>query len=225
MKHRLRLITVTLCLLLAVGVEMTLAASAIGEVSTAAIVLHSDSPGMRLTSIHSTRLTDVSRGVGGTSGQFNGFDLDATRLSTSSAGPAPSAGAFAELSVFDLSPAGTLFTPGTQWAPVDSRLLGSWDSNINNSVVRRHVFDGNATTEPTGNGFIGQGNAGIMSFHPISTGATTGLFHYVGKGDNQEVLTTRLIVLGQPSFSRPATLLLLVSVVGGFAVWRRTKKN
>jgi hypothetical protein len=225
MKHRLRLITVTLCLLLAGGVEMILAASGTGEVSTAAIVLHAESPGLGLTSTHSTRLTDVSRWVGGTSGQFNGFDLDAIRLFTSSAGPAPSAGAFAELSVFDLSPAGTLFTPGTQCAPLDPALFGSWDSNINNSVGTRDVFHWNATTEPIGNGFIGQSNAGIVSFHHISTDTTTGLFHYMGEDGNEEVPTRRLIVLGQPSFSRPATLLLLVSVVGGLAVWRRTKKN
>ncbi len=89
MKHRLRLITVNLCLLLAGGLETTLAAPAAGGVSTAAIVFHVDSPWLRLTSTHSPRLTDVSGGIGGTSGQFSGFDLDAIRLPTSSAGPDP----------------------------------------------------------------------------------------------------------------------------------------
>jgi hypothetical protein len=236
MKHRSGLIAITLCVLIAGGVEMTWAASApltfaaltgsTGGVSRGTIVFHANSPALGLTSIESTTLTDVSRGVGEASGQFSDFDLDAIRLSTSSVGTAPSASALAGLSVFDLSPAGTLFTPGTQCAPLDPALFGTLGSNINNSVVTLDAFDGNSTTGLTANGFIGLGNAGMVSFHLISAVARTGLFHYLGEtGGNDEVLAGRLIVLGQPNFSGSTTLLLLGSVVGGLAVWRRTKKN
>src|SRR5205814_5667071 len=78
-----------------------------------------------LTSILSIAIADSSFGLGGATGQFSGFDLDAVKLSTTLCTTASCAAGLAGMPVFNFSAAGTLFSPGAQRAPADPKLFGT----------------------------------------------------------------------------------------------------
>src|SRR5882757_9224866 len=77
-------------------------------------VFRADLSAVALTSILSIAIADSSFGLGGATGQFSGFDLDAVKLSTTLCTTASCVTGLAGMPVFNFSPAGTIFTPGTQ---------------------------------------------------------------------------------------------------------------
>lgn len=138
--------------------------------------------------LNSLTIADGGSGVGGAGGEFSGFDLDAIKLSNTLVTKAEDVAALPSLNVFDFSPAGTIFTPGTQRPSpfgVKSDLDGTLNGNINNAIATLGEFD--ATASGTG-GSASLGVGGKVGFDltsPVST-SDKPLFLYVGEAANNE---------------------------------------
>lgn len=168
--------------------------------------------GLGLTDILSITIRDNSSGLGGATGQFSGFDLDAIRLSTTDCADAACAAAAPDLGLFDFV-GGLLFAPGTQRPPVDLQLFGTGPggATVDNGVARLGAFDGNSTTAiPGADGFLSMGDDGILSFNLTAAFDPTGVFLYIGEvGDNGEVAAGSITVSDTPAnVPEPAVLLL-----------------
>jgi hypothetical protein len=108
------------------------------------------------TGLQSLTITDNSSGSGGSPGQFSGFDLDAVILSYDLFTDATSINTATALNLFNYT-GGSIFTPGAQRTPTDTKLFGTDSSGIkvDNSVATLGSFDGNSTTAiPGALGFL-----------------------------------------------------------------------
>ncbi len=234
-----RMPTVLICLLCVatMGLPCTEAASVpvtftqltgvTGGSPAATAVFRADLSGVGVTSIQSITLQDNSGGVGGSPGQFSGFDLDAIILSRTSVSTAAGAAALVGLSGFDYSTAGTFFTPGTQRAPVDPKLFGTGPTGntINNAVATLGAFDGDSSTV-TPDGFVSLGDGGKVSFNLTSAIVISpGLFLYIGEvGNNGEAISGLVTVSDIPvSTPEPAAMLLLGFGLLGLSAVRRLR--
>jgi len=180
--------------------------------------------------IQSIRIRDNSFGLGGAAGQFSGFDLDAIKLSNTLVGDAAGAQSLAGLAVFDFSPAGTVFSPGTQRVPIDPKLFGTDASGnrVDNAVATLGAFGGNSTTAiPGAFGFVSMGDGGILGFNLTSQLSTSGLYLYIGEvGDNGEVAAGSIEVSNEviPAVPERTTLIIWSLLAGlgmGLRRWRK----
>jgi hypothetical protein len=194
-----------------------------GGSPAATAVFRADLSGLGLATIESLTIRDSNSKIGGASGQFSGFDLDAVKLSTTSVPDASGAAALAGLAVFDFSSAGTLFFPGTQRPPIDPALFGTLGGQVDNSVATLGAFDGNSTTVvPGADGFVSLGDGGRVIFNLTSAVPTTGLFLYIGEvGNNGEVAAGTIFASDTPTVPVPGTLYLLGSGLLGLVGFRK----
>jgi hypothetical protein len=201
----------TLCQASTVVLPFTKLTGLTGGSPAGTAVYRADLSAVALSSILSITIFDNSSGLGGSPGQFSGFDLDAIRISTTSCPDAACAAGLAGLAVFNFS-AGTLFTPGVQRAPADPKLFGTDVSGtaVDNIVATLGIFDANSTTAiPGAAGFISMGDNGILTFNLTSAVSPAGKFLYIGEvGDNGEVAAGQIVVRDSV-VPEPSTWLLI----------------
>lgn len=176
-----------------------------------------------LASILSISITDASFGIGGATGQFSGFDLDAIKLSTTDCADNACAAGAAGLALFDFV-SGVTFVPGAQRLPIDPKLFGTGPTGttVDNSVATLGLFDANSTTAiPGADGFISMGDGGILTFNLTAPVSTSGLFLYIGEvGDNGE-LAASSIEVRETRVPEPGSLALAALALLAAAVARR----
>lgn len=163
-----------------------------------------------LGSINKIILTDTSGGVGGSSGQYSGVDLDAIFIAPTAAADAPTAATLIQAAVFDYSAAGTSFVPGTQRAPVDPTLFNvSGGGAINFGAATLGALD--AAGLIPGNGYFSMGDGGALTLNLTSAiDPSVNRYLYVGEvGDNGETFRAEAV-------PEPSTLIL--AGLGGLAM-------
>jgi hypothetical protein len=196
-----------------------------GGTLAATAVYKADLSTLGLGTVQGISISDNSGGLGGSPGQFSGFDLDAIKLSTVDCADAACAKAAAGMSVFDFV-GGTFFTPGTQRAPADPKLFGTGASGttVDDSVARLGLFDGESSTV-TPDGFVSMGDNGVLGFNLSSAVSTAGLFLYIGEvGDNGEVAASSINLTQTPFVPEPETYALMLAglAIVGMVTKRRT---
>ena len=155
--------------------------------------------------IASLTLTDDSDFLGGATGRFSAFDLDAIKLSTTLIDSADVAGfeALESLNVFDFSPAGTVFTPGAQrpgsFAAAD--FIGSTNGFLDQGEARLDLGGGSTNTAADASGFISLGEGGSLGFNltdNVSSGEDEPVYLYLVETGAPEILTGTVRVSSQP---------------------------
>jgi hypothetical protein len=188
-------------------------------------VFKADLSSVSFGTIFSIGISDNSSGLGGATGRFSGFDLDAIKLSTTNCADAACAATAAALAVFDFS-GGVIFTPGTQRAPTDPRLFGTDASGVavDNAVATLGLFDGDSSTTVP-DGFLSMGDNGQISFNLSSGVSTANLFLYIGEvGDNGEAAAGAVTVRDTPvSIPEPGTIALAGLALAGLGLLRTRK--
>jgi hypothetical protein len=180
-----------------------------GGSPAATAVFKADLSSVGISSLLSVSITDSNSGLGGASGQFSGFDLDAIVLSTTDCASAACAAGLVGLSLFDFI-AGTVFTPGAQRAPADPQLFGTGagGASVDDAVATLGAFDGDSTTV-TPDGFLSMGDGGRVDFNLTAAVSTAGLFLYIGEvGDNGELAASSVIVRSTRTVAEPSSAAL-----------------
>lgn len=207
----------------AVPVALTKLTGLTGGVAAGTAVYKADLSSIGLASVLSIGIRDNSGMLGGATGQFSGFDLDAIKLSTTDCADAACAQGAAGLSVFDFV-SGVVFAAGAQRAPADPKLFGTDASGtaVDNAVATLGLFDAESIAGPGAAGFLSLGDNGAIDFNLTSATSTAGLFLYIGEvGDNGEVAAGEILVRDTTSVPEPGGLTFLGLVVAGLATRRR----
>jgi hypothetical protein len=211
---------------LAVPVTFTKLTGLAGGSPAGTAIYRADLSGVGIASIQSISVFDNSGGLGGATGQFSGFDLDAISLSTSSCADAACAAGLSGLAGFDFG-SGTLFSAGAQRIPVDPKLFGTdaTGAALDNAIATLAAFDASNSTVTPG-GFISLGDNGSITFNLTSAISTTGLFLYIGEvGDNGEVAAGQVIVRENRVAPEPGSIALVLLAVLAAVITPRTART
>jgi hypothetical protein len=206
----------------AVPVTFTQLTGVTGGTVAATGVFRADLSGVGLGTIASLTITDSNSKVGGSPGQFSGFDLDAVVISTVLI---TDASQVASLVPIGLDLANTILVAGTQRAPADPALFGTAGGQVNNGVATLGAFDGESIAAvPGADGFVSLGDGGSLSINllvPIAVSSP--LYLYIGEvGNNGEVAAGSITVSSTPVPEPMALAIFGLGLAGlGVAMRRR----
>jgi len=167
--------------------DFTLLTGEVGGSPAGTVVYRAQlSPSDTVTLLKTLTISDNGSGLGGSTGRFSGFDLDAIKLATTSVDTAAAAVALAGLNVFDFTASGAVLTAGAQRPPVDQAgLFGTVGGSVNNAVATLGAFDANSTTTAAANGFVSLGDGGRVTFNLTQVlDLTTPLYVYIGEAND-----------------------------------------
>ena len=178
-------------------------------------------------------IRDSGSSVGGSPGQFSGFDLDGIKLSFTDCATAACAQTAVGLNVFDFLGGATVFTRGTQRAPADAKLFGTTagGTSVNNTVATLGSFDAVSSTGADATGFMSLGDGGQLAFNLTSLTSSANLFLYIGEvGDNGEAAASSITLLDKPIPAIPepstaASMLLGLGGLGSLAVAAKRRRH
>lgn len=194
-----------------------------GSVAQGTAIFRADLTGIGFNEVTSVTLIDSNSKVGGSSGQYSGFDLDAIKLSNVYATSASEASSAASIDEFDFNPTGTIFSPGTQRAPQDPKLHGTDASGlaVDPAFATLNSFD--AIFFSTGSVTLGDG--GSITFNLKNAVQTENLYLYLGEvsGSSGEALNGSLLVSDLAPVPVPGAFVLFGSVILGMAGIRKRK--
>ena len=192
-----------------------------GPSGSGTAVFRGDLSALSLSEVLSVQFTDSNSGVGGSAGQFSGFDLDAIAISPDLITSATDIDGLTQLNVFDFTPTGTIFNPGSQRPPVDEKLFGTDPTGmfVDADFATLDAFDSVFFTS----GAVTLGDGGSIAFNLTSPLSTANNYIYVGEvsGDPGENLLGTLRV-SNVAVPEPNTVVLLGGVFG-FSAFRRKR--
>lgn len=179
----------------ATPISLTKRAGIAGGTVAATAVFRADLSGAGIGTLQSITIRDNSFGIGGSAGQFSGFDLDAIILSTSSCDTALCVAGLSPLSAFNYSSGVILPRAHSALRPIQLFGTGPTGSTVDNAVATLGLFDGESIAGPGADGFLSLGDGGKISFNLSSALSTTGLYLYLGEvGDNGEALAGEITI-------------------------------
>ena len=229
-KFRITALAATFCLAMSLGtaqaapVTFTKLTGLTGGTLAQTAVYQADLSGLGFASVQAISILDNSGGLGGATGQFSGFDLDAIILSTTNCATAACVAGLAGIAVFDYPNA--MFSPGTQRVIVDPKLFGTGPggNTVDNLVATLGLFDAESTTGPGADGFLSMGDNGMLAFNLTGAVSTAGLFLYIGEvGDNGEVAAGTIEAF-EGRLPEPSTLVIFGIGLAGLGFMRRRRK-
>ncbi|MBV7256396.1 PEP-CTERM sorting domain-containing protein [Pacificimonas sp. WHA3] len=194
----------------AVPVALTALTGQVGGAPAETSVFKADLSSLGAFSIAAIQINDSGSGIGGASGEFSGFDLDAIKVSATDCATAACAAGAVGLNIFDFTIAGTVFSGGAQRPPADPKLYGTngAGTNVDNATATLGQFDADSSVV-TPDGFISLGDGGFIAFNLTSIVNSAGLYLYIGEvGGNGETAAGNIEVF-QNQVPAPATLGLL----------------
>lgn len=192
-----------------------------GSVAQGTAIFRADLTSIGFDDVLSITLIDSNSKIGGSNGQYSGFDLDAIKLSNVFATTAASASNAASINEFDFNPTGTIFNPGSQRAPQDSKLNGTNGTGlaVDPSFATLNVFDAIFF----GTGSVTLGDGGSISFNLKNGVSTENLYLYLGEvsGSAGEALNGTLLVSDVATVPVPGALWLFGSAMLGLSGIRK----
>ncbi|BAY39896.1 hypothetical protein NIES2111_42730 [Nostoc sp. NIES-2111] len=192
--------------------------------------------------ITAIKINDIIGLGGGSPGKFSGFDLDAIKISHKLITNPEDIKTLPGLNVFDFTPVGTVFTPGTQRPVGNSKfsylfrgdyLFGTKNCGgticVDNNVATLGNFDAFAITDTRATGFMSLGDGGQLLFNltkTISSLKQEPLYVYAGEvADNGEQLRGRVTAFGRKRRVPEPTSLGAISLMGLYLTRRIKNKK
>lgn len=203
-----------------VAISLTRLSSSVAQ-GTA--IFRADLTSVGFEDLLSITLVDSNSMIGGSSGQYSGFDLDAIKLSRTFATTASQASNAVGIDEFDFSTSGTIFNPGTQRAPANPKLNGTDGTGLAVDPSFATLDDFDAIFFGTGSVTLGDG--GSITFNLNNEVSTDSLYLYLGEvsGDPGEALDGTLLVSDATVVPLPIAFWLFGSAV--ITVVRVGRKN